>query len=285
MAHRVHLVRENKKMKKTRTNERIRLGRPEGSGETLLGVAIHSYDPAFVEIVARVGFHVLWIEMEHAFVSFAQAADLCRIASGVGLLTLIRIPDARRDNVLKAAECGPDIIDLPMVETLQDLHQFVSHARFEPRGQRGFFGSSRPFRYGLIDSLATQQQEINSHLMLMFQIETETAARNAGSLCEVPEVDAVFLGLGDLSMSLGVPGDYEHPKLKESAKQVIQVAKGCGKQVAVAVPPGSVGYWSRLGVDFLFCGNNRSCLSIGAKHLLEKTREAVLAAACQKSVK
>src|SRR5690348_17708174 len=103
-------------------------------GAPLLGIAAYFYDPIFVEIAAKLGFRVLWIEMEHAFISFSQAADLCRIASGCGMLTMIRISDNRRENVLKAAECGPDILDLPMAESPEDVSTFVQHARFRPEG-------------------------------------------------------------------------------------------------------------------------------------------------------
>ena len=61
-------------------------------GAPLLGIAAYFYDPIFVEIAAKLGFRVLWIEMEHAFITFAQAADLCRIASGSGMLTMILSP-------------------------------------------------------------------------------------------------------------------------------------------------------------------------------------------------
>src|SRR5688572_4696466 len=91
----------------------------EEHGAPLLGVSTYFYDPVFVEIVRYAGFHVVWIEMEHAPISFSEAADLCRIASGNGLLTMIRIPDTRRENILKAAECGPDIIDVPMVNSVE----------------------------------------------------------------------------------------------------------------------------------------------------------------------
>src|SRR5436305_11016315 len=99
-------------------------------GAPLLGIAAYFYDPIFLEMAAKLGFRVAWIEMEHAFITFAQAADLCRIAHGLGMLSMIRIPDGRRENVLKAAECGPDIIDLPMVDTSEIAREFVRFARF-----------------------------------------------------------------------------------------------------------------------------------------------------------
>jgi 2-keto-3-deoxy-L-rhamnonate aldolase RhmA len=87
------------------------------NGKPLLGAALYFYDPIFLEIAAHMGFKVIWIEMEHAAITFAEAADLCRMAAGTGMLTMIRIPDSRRESVLKAAECGPDIIDIPMADS------------------------------------------------------------------------------------------------------------------------------------------------------------------------
>ena len=74
-------------------------------GRTLLGAAVYFYDPIFLEIAAHLGYQAIWIEMEHAAITFAEAADLCRMATGTGMLTMVRIPDSRRENVLKAAEC------------------------------------------------------------------------------------------------------------------------------------------------------------------------------------
>ncbi|MPY90271.1 MAG: hypothetical protein GEU99_20395 [Luteitalea sp.] len=130
-------------------------------GKPLLGVAAYFYDPIFIEIAAHVGYDAAWIEMEHAPISFAEAADLCRIAQALGLLTMIRVPDYRRESVLKAAECGPDIIDVPMANSPEVLQGLVAEARFAPLGARGTFSVSRAMRYGLVENLSEAQQQIN----------------------------------------------------------------------------------------------------------------------------
>ena len=89
----------------------------EKHGAPLLGMVACRYDPVYVEIVASLGFLALWVEMEHAAITFREAEDLCRLASSLGLLTLLRIPDARRDSVLKAAESGADILDPRILRT------------------------------------------------------------------------------------------------------------------------------------------------------------------------
>src|SRR6476646_6221824 len=136
-------------------------------GAPLLRISAYFYDPIFVEIASKLGFRVLWIEMEHAFITFEQAADLCRIASGSGMLTMIRIPDNRRENVLKAAECGPDIIDLPMTDSPETVYEFIKHARFRPEGSRGYFSVPRALDYGIANSLPEAQQRVNADLCLM----------------------------------------------------------------------------------------------------------------------
>src|ERR1039457_1579562 len=125
----------------------------DAGARPLLGAALYFYDPIFLEIAAYMGFKVIWIEMEHAPITFAEAADLCRMATGTGMLTMIRIPDTRRESVLKAAECGPDIIDVPMVNTPTQMDEMLEYARFAPAGGRGYFSVSRAVRYGILNSV------------------------------------------------------------------------------------------------------------------------------------
>lgn len=243
-------------------------------GAPLLGMAVYFYDPIFLEIGARMGFRVAWIEMEHAFISVAEAADLCRIASGLGMLTMIRIPDARRESVLKAAECGPDIIDLPMANSPEMLQELVQSARFPPDGQRGFFSVSRAVHYGLVDSVPAEQQKLNDELCLMVQIETADAVVRAQELCCTPGVH-VFIGPADLSASLGVPGQTGHPKVTEAAEQTIRIAKQNGKLVAVGAAPQDFPFWVSQGVDVLFCTNDIACLKIGMQSVLQQASAAI----------
>jgi 2-keto-3-deoxy-L-rhamnonate aldolase RhmA len=113
----------------------------QGSGP-LLGASAYFNDPVFIEMCTYLGFKVMWIEMEHSHITFAEAVNLCRISQGCGLLTMIRIPNASRENVLKAAECGPDIINIPMANSAQELLELIKYARFAPIGERGYFSVS-----------------------------------------------------------------------------------------------------------------------------------------------
>ena len=230
----------------------------------LLGAALHFYDPIFLEIAARVGFNVIWIEMEHAFLTFAQAADLCRMACGRGLLTMIRIPDARRESVLKAAECGPDIIDLPMANSPEDIRDLLNYAKFPPVGRRGFFSVSRAVNYGLVGSVPEEQQKLNEELSFLVQVETAEAVDRIDELCAIPGVD-IFIGPGDFSASLGVAGQTSHPKVAAAVRHTVETARRHNRRVATATSQADASFWIDLGVDLLFCTNDVVCLRSGAQ--------------------
>ena len=249
-------------------------------GKPLLGAALYFYDPVFLEIAAHMGFQVIWIEMEHAAITFAEAADLCRMAAGSGMLTMIRIPDTRRESVLKAAECGPDILDIPMADTPEQIAQLVSYARFAPEGERGFYSVSRALNYGIVDSVPETQQRINTELSLLAQIETVTALGRIEELCSVPGVD-VFIGPSDLAASLGVPGQTTHPKMVTATSDIVACARRHGKKVVTACAPADFLHWTRLGVDLLFCTNDIAALKSGAALALKAAHAAIADAAAE----
>ncbi|MDE3103738.1 MAG: hypothetical protein KGK08_01065 [Acidobacteriota bacterium] len=254
----------------------------KNNGRPLLGAALYFYDPIFLEIAGHMGFDAVWIEMEHVPISFAQAADLCRMAAGSGMLTMIRIPDTRRESVLKAAECGPDIIDIPMADSPQQLDELVRYSRFAPVGSRGIFGVSRAVKYGLGEDLPAEQQRVNQHLSLLAQIETSTALDRIEQIAAVPEID-IFIGPADLAASLGYPGQTSHPAVLRAAERIISTARRFDKKIVTACAPSDFSHWTRMGVDLLFCANDISCLKHGAQHALAAAQQAIQATAADRA--
>jgi 4-hydroxy-2-oxoheptanedioate aldolase len=187
---------------------------------------------------------------------------------------MIRIPDNRRENVLKAAECGPDIIDLPMADSPEIVHSFIQHARFRPEGSRGYFSVPRALDYGIVDSLPEAQQRVNAELCLMIQIETEEAVNRIDELCAIGGID-IFIGPADLSASLGVPGQTTHAKVAAAVKSCLSSARKHDKLVAVGSPLPDVQFWADHGVDVLFCGNDIACMRMGAQTILKQCTAAV----------
>lgn len=252
-------------------------------GKPLLGAALYFYDPVFLEIAALTGFKVIWIEMEHAAITFAEAADLCRMASGSGMLTMIRIPDTRRESVLKAAECGPDIIDIPMAESPEQVEDLVRYAKFAPEGRRGFFSTSRALRYGIVDNVADEQQALNTELSLLAQIETVAGLDRLEELASIPTVD-IFIGPADLAASLGYPGQTNHPKVLAAGAEIVRVARNHNKKLVTACGIADFIHWTRMGIDLLFCTNDITCLKMGAQLAIKAATKAIDQAEAEEQV-
>lgn len=240
--------------------------------KTLLGAAVFFYNPIFLEICAQLGYQAIWIEMEHGHITFAEAADLCRMASASGMLTLIRIADARRENVLKACECGPDIIDVPMIERPEQMHDMRKFARFAPEGGRGVFGVSRAVNYGIGVDAVEKQRCLNADLCLMAQIETAAALARLDELAAVPDVD-LFIGPADLAASLGIPSQTSHPMVQAAGIKIVRAARANNKCVSTMCSPEEFPFWLGLDIDLLFCANDISCMKQAAGNALANCRE------------
>ncbi len=253
---------------------RLRKAVEQNNGQTLLGAALYFYDPIFLEVAAHLGYQAIWIEMEHAPITFAEAADLCRMAAGTGMLTMIRIPDSRRENILKAAECGPDIIDVSMVDKPSQMHEMLRYGRFAPVGGRGYFSVSRAVDYGVHNSVNEIQQSLNRELSLMAQIETSEAMSNLDELAAISGVD-LFVGPADLAASFGYPGQTLHPSVREAATRVIKAARANNKCIASACGPSDFKFWLDQHIDLLFCTNDIASLKRGAGLALEEAKAAL----------
>ena len=250
---------------------RLRKAVEANNGKTLLGAALYFYDPVFLEIAAHLGYQAIWIEMEHAPITFAEAADLCRMAAGSGMLTMIRIPDSRRENILKAAECGPDIIDVSMVNSSSQMDEMLEYGRFAPAGGRGYFSVSRAVQYGVFNRVNETQQDLNRELCLMAQIETVEAVNNLDELAEVQGID-LFVGPADLAASLGHPGETLHPMVRDAATRIVKAARANKKCIASACGPSDFKFWIDQKIDLLFCTNDIACLKRGASLALDEAR-------------
>ena len=250
---------------------RLRKAVEQNNGQTLLGAALYFYDPVFLEVAAHLGYQAIWIEMEHAPITFAEAADLCRMAAGSGMLTMIRIPDSRRENILKAAECGPDIIDVAMIDHRSQMEEMLQYGRFAPAGGRGYFSVSRAVNYGVLNSVTETQQSLNRELCLMAQIETTESLKNLDQLANVEGID-LFVGPADLAASLGHPGETLHPSVREAATRIVKAARANNKCVASACGPSDFKFWLDQKIDLLFCTNDIACLKRGASLALDEAR-------------
>lgn len=240
----------------------------QGRPRVLRGVTIISGATRLAELAGRIGFETVWIDVEHGPPSFSEVEALCMAAEAGGAIPTVRIPDAKRQHVLRAVEVGARIVIVPMVNDAQMARQIVTHGKFPPLGSRGFNTRSRGVEYGLAD-VETAFRRANERTYFFPQIETVEAAQNLEAICGVDGIAGIFIGPGDLSVSAGCMGNLDDPALIELVVGCIGRARGLGKHAGILVMPGPMlDAALKAGADLVFCGGDISNLAITWRSLL-----------------
>jgi len=231
--------------------------------EVTIGSWITFSDPAIAEIMAKSGFDWLAVDMEHSGLSFGQAQGIIRVIDLYGIAPLVRVMENNPELIKRFLDAGAHGVIIPMVKSKNNAERAVHAVKYPPLGSRGV-GLARAQNYSLdFDSYREWNQE-NS--IVMVQIEHIKGVENLDSIMNVDGVDGFIIGLYDLSGSLGVPGQFEHPLVIEALNEIHRVSKNnnylMGQHVVSvdhtkvldAVENGIkfIGF----GVDFLFLGEH-----------------------------
>ncbi|WP_459192363.1 HpcH/HpaI aldolase family protein [Halosimplex sp. J119] len=196
------------------------------AGEVALGVLDNTYSPTLVEFYGELGVDFVWIDFEHGGPSpwDASAVDeLLRAAEGTDTEILARIPTTETALVRKALDAGVRNLFLSRVENVEEVEQAARAARFEYDGEPGDRGMANPRarRWGLAeDYVATEDEEV----FFGVTIENAEAVDAIDDIVAVPELDFVFAGPLDLSVSLGHPGELDHDEVREGIETIRSTA-------------------------------------------------------------
>ncbi|KAB1193800.1 aldolase [Haloferax sp. MBLA0076] len=207
-------------------------------GGVALGVLDTAYSPTLIEFYGDLGLDFVWVDLEHGGPSPWHAGsieDLLRAAERTGTELVVRLPSTDPTLVRKALDLGVRNVFLPRVESADEVRTAVRSSRFRYDGGPGDRGlaSPRARRWGLADDyVATEDGET----LVGVTIENRQSLANLDAILAVPELGFVFIGPFDLSVSLGVPGEIDHPKVQEAVETIRTTAVDAG------VPVGGLGF-------------------------------------------
>jgi len=222
--------------------------------ELVVGVFAMANSPHIAGVVASAGFDFVYYDMEHTTLDFATLEWLVRCADAAGITPFARVASEAKPHILPALEAGAQGIMVPAVESAAQAAEVVRVSRYFPEGRRGMFYLGYGSRYAGIPA-ADHYASSNREILVTVQIETARGVENAADIAAVPGVDALFLGPADLSQSLGIPGQWEHPRLREAIDTTIRAGRGAGKIVgAMSSNLDQAAEWVEKGVRYLATG-------------------------------
>jgi 2-keto-3-deoxy-L-rhamnonate aldolase RhmA len=180
--------------------------------------------PSTAEAISEAGFDWVWIDMEHSPATLETITTFLRTSQPLSLTTFVRVPDAHYHLIARTLDCGVSGIAVPRVQDRLTAERIVSACHYPPDGCRGVgFHSLVCSAKGV--SLKERIKRINEETMVLIQIETADGIEKMEEIVSVPGIDAVILGPTDLTVSLGIPGEYEHPKVLSALKKLIKLSQ------------------------------------------------------------
>ena len=248
------------------------------SGEFAIGSIDHINDPAILELIALAGFDWASFTLEHAAPSIDDMLALQRTADLYDLTTLVHVPTADDPRLLAMLHTGIGGVVLQNVQDGEAARALVRACTYPPRGERGAHGGMRADRYGTID-YDDFMKEVNETLTLGVAIEDLTGVRNAEEILAVEGISIVFVGLHDLSHSVGVPNQLAHPDVIAALGQVSEVAKARGIPLGLPGYAHSIAELKQLGAQLVVSpGNEYAFIRQAFKDHVDRAREEAAAA-------
>lgn len=212
-------------------------------------------DPKLIEIVGlHGGFDAVWLDQEHAGLGIQQIEHATRAARGVNLDTFVRLAPTDYATVMQPLEAGAGGIMAAQVRSVRQAEEIVSWAKFSPLGMRGLNSCGVDGRYGTMP-FADYLPRANAETFLAIQIEHGDAVEVVEQLAAIKGIDLLFIGPADLSQSLGVPGEVEHPRVWQAIERVALAARK--HETPWAILPRDLAYAQRcldLGCRMLSLG-------------------------------
>ena len=199
------------------------------------------------EIMAKAGFDVLMVDMEHAPGDFFLLLQQLQALKGYGAVPFVRAPWNDMVSIKRILDTGVYGVLVPYVNTKEEAENAVSYTKYPPRGVRGVAPSPRAPGFG--QNSANYLDHANREIVVMTAVETLEAVENLDEILQIPDLDGIFSGPMDLATSMGHFCDPSAPDVQEAIQRVEQKVIGSGKflgtvakNVAAAQPLYDRGY-------------------------------------------
>lgn len=242
--------------------------------QPLLGLTTqHVTEPWLAKIWKASGCDFVFLEYEHGFFNERELANFVLCCRAEGLPVVAKVPEVARTFIAKLLDCGVTGIQLPWTESREQIDRLISFVKFPPLGIRPACPGYGSCDYDLDISGEQFIETANRETVVLAHIETRSGVEHIEEIVSSPLVDIVFIGIFDLSISYGHPGDFRHPVVKAAIEDVIAAARTGGKVLGMFVPDVElVRDWMDSGVTFFEAQSEVDLIAAGARKLVTAFR-------------
>jgi 4-hydroxy-2-oxoheptanedioate aldolase len=185
-------------------------------------------EPWMAEVIGRLGYDLIWFDLEHRAFGAQHIDPISLACRATGIDLMVRICKTGYQSPMQALEFGSNGLMIPHITSAAEARQWVDWVRFPPVGKRGFDGSGADCAW-MLDDARTYIKHANQEVFLALQIEDPEAVDSIEEIAAVEGFDLLFIGPGDLSISLGVPFEFDHQLVQGAIDRVACAARKHGK--------------------------------------------------------
>ena len=179
------------------------------SGKPSIGAS-----PELVDFCGFLGFEWIIMDTESGPIRPSECLAICRVCEAHAMVPIVKVPGPDPQVIQSYLRTGAKGIVVPHVNTAEVAHRIVDAARYPPEGRRGHDMGSRSSGYAPVAIDAEYLARSNRELLVGVLIENETGMANLEAILEISGIDALYIGPGDLAMSMGYQ-DRDHPAVKQ----------------------------------------------------------------------
>lgn len=198
------------------------------NGKSLFGTWAMLPSSFVVDVIAQTGLDFIILDMEHGTLSLETAEEMVRAAQLHNCQPIIRVGDDHENTILHALETGCEAIMVPHVSSAEVAKKIVNAALYSPKGSRGLSPYTRCHNYthvNLEQSMLRHAQET----MVGILVEGKEGIENLSQIVQVEGIDLIYLGMYDISQSVGLPGQLEHPEVMLQLQNCLKIIKSSNK--------------------------------------------------------
>lgn len=239
------------------------------AGDVLLGAWCMIGDMLPAEILGHAGYDWLVVDMEHGPISLTTAQAMIMAIRTTPATAIVRVPWMGSALIQPVLDSGPHGIVVPMINTPADARAVVRDARFLPLGERSRGGVRTALAFGT--DAATYFEQGNAQTIVMVQIETAEAVRNADAIAAIDGIDCLFVGPSDLASTYG-----------ESYPQAWEPLDGPYGDAIRSIPETAARHGKAAGILANSAEMGRRCVAMGYRVVGISVDTSLLAAAAQR---
>lgn len=228
-----------------------KLRRMVDAGEIIVfGAVMDSRSGAVIEMYEDTGFDAVIIDREHTALCSETILEHIRLARALDLPCMVRTADHSYHEINRTLDQGPDGIFIPRIRTRAEAEEIIRMVKYPPKGIRGFGASTCPAaKYVGWGSPRAMIEHWDKNLVVGIQIETGEALKDLDGILSVDGIDIAVVGNDDLSIGMGIPGDFESDEYIGAVRGVIAACKKHGVLPGIAcADPKKVRFWVEEGM-------------------------------------